>query len=69
MVFSFSTSFPDYLLIPVIAFILGLLTAYLFFRQQISAIEGRVRETISNAGSSNSGVISGMIPSTARVQH
>jgi hypothetical protein len=31
------------LLIPIIAFLLGIVAAYLFFRQQISAIEGRAR--------------------------
>jgi len=34
------------LLIPVIAFILGIVAAYLFFRQQISAIEGRARNDL-----------------------
>jgi hypothetical protein len=29
------------LLIPIIAFLLGIVAAYLFFRQQISSIEGR----------------------------
>jgi len=36
---------PD-LLIPAIAFILGIVAAYLFFRQQISAIEGRARNDL-----------------------
>jgi hypothetical protein len=30
---------PTDLLIPAIAFLLGIVTAYLFFRQKISAIE------------------------------
>jgi predicted Holliday junction resolvase-like endonuclease len=34
------------LLIPAIAFILGIIVAYLFFRQQISAIEGRARNDL-----------------------
>jgi hypothetical protein len=34
---------PIDLLIPTIAFILGIVAAYLFFLQQISAIEGRAR--------------------------
>jgi len=38
-------TFPD-LLIPVLAFLLGLVAAYLFFRQQISAIEGRARNDL-----------------------
>ena len=33
-------------LIPAIAFILGIIVAYLFFRQQISAIEGRARNDL-----------------------
>jgi hypothetical protein len=33
---------PTDLLIPIIALILGIVSEYLFFRQQISAIEGRV---------------------------
>jgi hypothetical protein len=37
---------PTDLLIPAIAFILGLIAAYLFFRQQISAIEGRARNDL-----------------------
>jgi len=32
--------------IPALAFILGLIAAYLFFRQQISAIEGRARNDL-----------------------
>ncbi|MCX6683257.1 MAG: hypothetical protein NTZ37_00785 [Methanoregula sp.] len=32
--------------IPAIAFLLGLIAAYLFFRQQISAIEGRARNDL-----------------------
>ncbi len=32
--------------IPAIAFILGIVSAYLFFRQQISAIEGRARNDL-----------------------
>jgi xanthosine utilization system XapX-like protein len=59
---------PTDLIIPAIAFILGIFVAYLFFRQQISAIEGG-HETISNAGSSSAPKISGKIPSTARGQH
>jgi predicted Holliday junction resolvase-like endonuclease len=38
-------TFPD-LLIIVLAFLLGLIAAYLFFRQQISAIEGRARNDL-----------------------
>jgi predicted Holliday junction resolvase-like endonuclease len=38
-------TFPDFL-IPAIAFILGIVAAYLFFRQQISAIEGRARNDL-----------------------
>ncbi len=34
------------LLIPAIAFSLGIIAAYLFFRQQISAIEGRARNDL-----------------------
>ena len=34
------------LLLPGIAFLLGLAVAYLFFRQQISAIEGRARNDL-----------------------
>ena len=34
------------LLIPAIAFILGIVAAYLVFRQQISAIEGRARNDL-----------------------
>jgi hypothetical protein len=34
------------LLIPIIAFLLGIVAAYLFFRQQISAIEGRARNDL-----------------------
>jgi predicted Holliday junction resolvase-like endonuclease len=34
------------LLIPAIAFILGIVAAYLFFRQQISAIEGRAQNDL-----------------------
>lgn len=34
------------LLIPVIAFILGSVAAYLYFRQQIGAIEGRARNDL-----------------------
>jgi predicted Holliday junction resolvase-like endonuclease len=34
------------LLIPTLAFILGIVAAYLFFRQQISAIEGRARNDL-----------------------
>ena len=34
------------LLIPAIAFIVGIVAAYLFFRQQISAIEGRARNDL-----------------------
>jgi hypothetical protein len=34
---------PTDLLLPAIAFILGIIAAYLSFRQQISAIEGRAR--------------------------
>jgi predicted Holliday junction resolvase-like endonuclease len=37
---------PADLIIPAIAFILGLVAAYLFFRQQISAIEGRARNDL-----------------------
>jgi predicted Holliday junction resolvase-like endonuclease len=37
---------PTDLLIPSIAFILGIVAAYLFFRQQISAIEGRARNDL-----------------------
>ena len=36
---------PD-LLIPALTFILGIVAAYLFFRQQISAIEGRARNDL-----------------------
>jgi predicted Holliday junction resolvase-like endonuclease len=36
---------PD-LIIPAIAFLLGIVAAYLFFRQQISAIEGRARNDL-----------------------
>jgi hypothetical protein len=53
--------------IPALAFLLGIVAAYLFFRQQISAIEGRA-QTISNAGSPNAQAISGRTLSTARVQ-
>ena len=38
-------TFPD-LLIIVLAFLLGLVAAYLYFRQQISAIEGRARNDL-----------------------
>ena len=34
------------LLIPVVAFALGVIAAYLFFRQQIGAIEGRARNDL-----------------------
>jgi predicted Holliday junction resolvase-like endonuclease len=34
------------LLLPGIAFLLGIIVAYLFFRQQISAIEGRARNDL-----------------------
>ena len=34
------------LIIPAIAFLLGIVAAYLFFRQQISAIEGRARNDL-----------------------
>ena len=37
---------PTDLLTPAIAFILGIVAAYLFFRQQISAIEGRARNDL-----------------------
>jgi predicted Holliday junction resolvase-like endonuclease len=37
---------PTDLLLPGIAFLLGLAVAYLFFRQQISAIEGRARNDL-----------------------
>ena len=37
---------PTDLLIPAIAFIVGIFAAYLFFRQQISAIEGRARNDL-----------------------
>ena len=37
---------PTDLIIPAIAFILGIIAAYLFFRQQISAIEGRARNDL-----------------------
>ena len=37
---------PTDILIPAIAFILGILVAYLFFRQQISAFEGRARNDL-----------------------
>ena len=37
---------PTDLLLPAIAFLLGLIAAYLFFRQQISAIEGRARNDL-----------------------
>jgi hypothetical protein len=37
---------PTDLLIPAIAFILGLIAVYLFFRQQIGAIEGRARNDL-----------------------
>jgi len=82
-VFPFSPSFPHLylpysqslirmtptdLLISAIAFIFGIIAAYLFFRQQISAIEGRALEKISNAGGSNAPTISGRIPSIARAQ-
>lgn len=36
---------PDFL-IPAIAFVLGIVAAYLFFRQQIGAIEGRARNDL-----------------------
>ncbi len=38
-------AFTD-VLIPAIAFVLGALLAYLFFRQQVSAIEGRARNDL-----------------------
>jgi hypothetical protein len=50
---------PTDLLIPAISFILGLVAAYLFFRQQISATKGG-HELISNAGSTNARVQSRM---------
>jgi predicted Holliday junction resolvase-like endonuclease len=34
------------LLIPAIAFVIGIIAAYLFFRQQISAIEGRAHNDL-----------------------
>jgi predicted Holliday junction resolvase-like endonuclease len=34
------------LLLPAIAFILGIVTTYLYFRQQISAIKGRARNDL-----------------------
>lgn len=37
---------PTDLLLPAIAFLLGLIAAYLFFRQQVSAIEGRARNDL-----------------------
>ena len=37
---------PTDLIIPAIAFVLGLAVAYLIFRQQISAIEGRARNDL-----------------------
>jgi predicted Holliday junction resolvase-like endonuclease len=37
---------PTDLLIPAIAFILGIVAAYLFFRQQINEIEGRTRNDL-----------------------
>jgi predicted Holliday junction resolvase-like endonuclease len=37
---------PTDLLIPALAFLLGIVAAYLFFRQQISAIEGRARNDL-----------------------
>jgi predicted Holliday junction resolvase-like endonuclease len=37
---------PIDLLIPTLAFILGIIAAYLFFRQQISTIEGRARNDL-----------------------
>jgi len=36
------------LLIPAVAFILGIAAAYLFFRQQISAIEGQARNDLEH---------------------
>ena len=36
------------LLIPAIAFFLGIVAAYFFFRQQISAIEGRARNDLEH---------------------
>jgi len=47
------------LLIPAIASILSIVAAYLFFRQQISAIEGGTKRS-RNAGSSNAIVLSRM---------
>ena len=38
-------AFTD-VLIPAIAFVLGAILAYLFFRQQVSAIEGRARNDL-----------------------
>jgi hypothetical protein len=37
---------PTDLIIPAIAFILGIVAAYLFFRHQISTIEGRARNDL-----------------------
>jgi predicted Holliday junction resolvase-like endonuclease len=37
---------PTDLLIPAIAFLFGIVAAYLFFRQQIGAIEGRARNDL-----------------------
>ena len=37
---------PTDLIIPAIAFLLGIVAAYLFFHQQISAIEGRARNDL-----------------------
>ncbi len=37
---------PTDLLLPAIAFLLGIAIAFLFFRQQISAIEGRARNDL-----------------------
>jgi predicted Holliday junction resolvase-like endonuclease len=37
---------PPDLLIPAITFLLGIIVAYLFFRQQISAVEGRARNDL-----------------------
>ena len=56
------------LLIPAIAFILGVIAAYLVFRQQISAIEGRARNDLERWKLECTNDI-GRIPSTARVQH
>jgi amino acid transporter len=48
---------PIDLLTTAIAFILGIIAAYLFFRQQIGAIE-EMSKTIPNAGSSYTVVLS-----------